>query len=399
MKDSFNYPLMEENVNREDVNVLIDFLRQDPLPQFTNGPKVKEFELEWGKWLGSSHNVMVGSGSMANEITLLILKYLYPEGGEIILTSLGWVSDISSILLSGFTPIFCDINPRTLSVDTEDFKKKITSKTRALLLVHILGFNGLNDEILSICKNNNIKLIEDVCESHGATFKGKKLGTFGDISNFSYFFAHHLCSLSEGGMICMENREMYELSKCLRSHGMLRESSDQNFKNNIQFQYPNLNKDFIFISAAHNGRSQEVNAVVALNQLKRLDLNNQKRISNFNYFIKNLDSNKFYTDFEMSGQCNYAFTIVLKDGSFEKRDLVEETLETNLIQFRRGLSGGGSMLRQPFLKQYVIDNNINFKDFPNVEYISDFSWYVGNYPSLEKEKIDKLISILNDITI
>ena len=168
--NNFYLPLMEDNIDREDVNTLIEFLNQTPIPKLTNGPKVVEFENAWGQWLGTKYNLMVNSGASANELTILALNELY-EDGEVILPPLTWISDVSSVLFSKFTPVFCDINLKNLSFDLEKLKKLITPKTRAIFLTHVLGINGLTDELLSICKQNNIHLIEDVCESHGTTFK------------------------------------------------------------------------------------------------------------------------------------------------------------------------------------------------------------------------------------
>lgn len=392
---SFYHPLMEENVNREDINSLIAFLQQDPLPQFTNGPQVRLFEKEWGEWQNCPLNTMVGSGSVANEITLLVLKHLYPEGGEILLSPLGWISDAAAVVQAGFKPVFCDINLKNFSIDIEDVKKKVTHKTRALLLVHILGYNGISDDIINFCKENKIYLIEDCCESHGATHKGVKVGNFGDFNNFSYFFAHHMCSLSEGGMIGVKDNELYNLARAYRSHGMLRECPDENFRNKIIAENPELNPSFIFLGTAHNGRSQEVNAVVARNQLKRLDANNEIRSDNFLYFLNNLNPEKYLTTMNTEGNSNYAFTVVLKNPSITGRDKMESTMKKYLIEFRRGLSGGGSLIRQPALKKL----GLNPLDFPNTERVHHFSWYIGNYPTLKKSKIDNLLRIFNSANV
>ena len=110
--------------------------------------------------------------------------------------------------------------------------------------------------------------------------------------------------------------------------------------------------------------------------------------------MERLDSNKYHTDIELEGQCNYAFIVVLKENSFEKRNNVESTLKEKGIEFRRGLSGGGNQLRQPYFKK---NYNINYDNFKNVDHIHNFSWYIGNYPTLEQEKINTLINILNNI--
>jgi CDP-6-deoxy-D-xylo-4-hexulose-3-dehydrase len=387
----FYLPLMDDNINREDVNSVIDFLNQDPIPKLTNGPKVVEFEKQWSEWVGVKHSLFVNSGASANELTMLALKYMYGDG-EVIVPPLTWISDISSVLFAGFRPVFVDVNLDNLSFDLNKLKEAITPKTRAIFLTHVLGINGLTDELLKLCKDKNILLIEDVCESHGTTFKGKKVGSFGYASNFSFYFAHHMSTI-EGGMVCTNDDKFYQMCRALRSHGMMREMTDDTMKQEIIEKYPDLNPDFIFVGPAHNFRSTEINAVIGLNQLPRLDNNNKKRVANFNHFITNLNAEKYITELRTAGQCNYAFIVIMRDDSFEVRDKIEATLKKEGIEFRRGLSGGGNQMRQPFMTQF----NYNLDNYPNIEHIHNFSWYIGNYPSLPKEKIDYLLEVLNNL--
>jgi CDP-6-deoxy-D-xylo-4-hexulose-3-dehydrase len=389
--NNYYLPLMSDNIDKEDIQSLIDFLSQDQIPKLTNGPKVIEFENKWGEWLGTKYNLMLNSGASANELTMLALNYIYGEG-EIIVPPLTWISDISSVIFSGFKPVFCDINLKNFSFDVEKLKQVITPNTKAIFLTHVLGINGLTDELTQLCEDKGILLIEDVCESHGTTFKGQKAGSIGFASNFSFYFAHHMSTI-EGGMICTNNEYFYQVCRALRSHGMTREMTDESFKQSIIDANPDLNKDFIFLAPAHNFRSTELNAVIGLSQIKKLDSNNTHRINNFKYFMERLDSNKYHTDIEMEGQCNYAFIVVLKEGSFELRDKVELILKEKGIEFRRGLSGGGNQLRQPYFKK---NYNINYDDFKNVDHVHSFGWYIGNYPTLEQEKIDTLLNILNN---
>ena len=174
---------------------------------------------------------------------------------------------------------------------------------------------------------------------------------------------------------------------------MTREFTDNDLIKKYNDKYNNLNQDFIFIGKAHNFRSTEINAVLGLCQLDRLDSNNHIRIDNFQYFMDNLSSDIYHTDINMDGQCNYAFITILKDSNWELRDKIERMLDDNGIEFRRGLSGGGNQMRQPYFDNY----NFNFDDFPVVEHIHNFSWYIGNYPTLKREKIDKLIGLLNEV--
>jgi CDP-6-deoxy-D-xylo-4-hexulose-3-dehydrase len=387
----FYLPLMDDNITRDDVNSVIDFLSQDQIPKLTNGPKVVEFEKQWSEWVGVKHSLLVNSGASANELTMLALKYMYGDG-EVIVPPLTWISDISSVLFAGFRPVFVDVNLDNLSFDLNKLKEAITPKTRAIFLTHVLGINGLTDELLKLCKDKNILLIEDVCESHGTTFKGKKVGSFGYASNFSFYFAHHMSTI-EGGMVCTNDDKFYQMCRALRSHGMMREMTDDTMKQEIIEKYPDLNPDFIFVGPAHNFRSTEINAVIGLNQLPRLDDNNKKRISNFNHFISNLNAEKYITELRTAGQCNYAFIVIMRDDSFEVRDKIEATLKKEGIEFRRGLSGGGNQMRQPFMTQF----NYNLDNYPNIEHIHNFSWYIGNYPTLSQEKIDYLLSVLNNL--
>jgi CDP-6-deoxy-D-xylo-4-hexulose-3-dehydrase len=387
--NNFFLPLMNDNIDKQDINAVVDFLSQDSIPKLTNGPKVKEFENAWGDWLGTKYNLFVNSGASANELTMLALAQIVGEG-EIILPPLTWISDISSVLFSGHKLVFVDVNFENLSFDIDKLKEAITPNTKAIFLTHVLGINGLTDELLSICKEQNILLIEDVCESHGTTFQGIKVGNFGFASNFSFYFAHHMSTI-EGGMICTNDWNFYQVCRALRSHGMTREMTDESMRQQIIDENPDLNPDFIFLRPAHNFRSTEINAVIGLSQLPKLDIKNQERIDNFNYFMSKLDSEKYHTNINIEGNCNYAFIVILKESSFDKRNDLENKLKENKIEFRRGLSGGGNQMRQPFFKTIYTE----FENFSNIEHIHNFSWYIGNYPGLEREKIDKLIEVLN----
>ncbi len=381
---------MSNNISRDDVDAVVSFLSQKEIPILTQSKKVREFEEKWSKWLGVKYSIFVNSGSSANQISMLILKELYGTG-EIIVPPLTWVSDISAVLQNGFKPIFCDISLSTLALDIKEIKKKITKNTRAIFLTHILGYNGLTQELLDLCKKKNIMLIEDVCESHGTTFKGKKCGSFGLISNFSFYYAHHLTSI-EGGMVCTNDKKIYQYARMFRSHGMVRESTDDRLKSDYKKKYGDLNPDFIFSAPAYNMRSNEIHAVMALNQLKKLDKNNKIRAKNLRIFLKNLDRKKYFTDFNQDGNSNYAFTLLLKGTDLDKRDAVERTLRENGIEFRRGMSGGGNQLMQPYLRR-LFGNE--YKNYPNANHVHHFGWYIGNYPDLSAAKIPRLCKILN----
>ena len=392
MKKLF-HPLMHNNFSKEDINSVIMFLKQNKNVILTQSNKVREFEKKWSKWLGTKYSVFVNSGSSANLITLQALKLIYGEG-EIIVPTLTWISDISSVLQNNFKPVFVDINPRTLSMDEDQVIKKINKKTKAVFISHIQGFNGLTSKLINFLKKKGVILIEDVCESHGAKFKNKKLGTYGLASNFSFYYAHHMSTI-EGGMVSTNNKKFYETVRILRSHGMLRESDNKKYEKKIIKKYPQLSPKFIFLYPAYNLRNNEISAVIGISQLKRLDKNNKIRIRNLKYFLKNINSKVYKTDFELKGSCNYAFPLILKQKNFNFRLRVERQMNKYGIEYRRGNAGGGNQLRQPYLKNYM--KKIKLSTFKEVDHIHYFGYYIGNYPSLKKSKILKICKILNEV--
>jgi len=388
--EDLHWPLMRNNIQQMDIDALVDFLKPE-LPILTQSSQVEKFEQEWSRWLGVDYSVFVNSGSSANLLTITALKEIYGMG-EIIVPTLTWVSDIASVIQCGFKPVFVDINPLTLGMDTAQVVKKITPHTKAVFLTHILGYNALDVEFVAELKRRGVPLIEDVCESYGATFQGQKLGTFGLMSNFSFYYAHHMSTI-EGGMICTDDRRLFETLRMLRSHGMVREAKSAEVRDSYCRRHPDLNPDFIFAFPAYNVRSTEINAVIGRSQLKRLDENNKLRTDNLLLFLNNLDPDKYQTDFVVEGSCNYAFTLVLRRPDPAFCEKVMSTLRQHGVEFRRGTSGGGNQLRQPYAKKVVGERE--FEKYPAVDHVHFYGFYIGNYPGLEKEKILKLCRFLN----
>ncbi|MBI1839704.1 MAG: DegT/DnrJ/EryC1/StrS family aminotransferase [Verrucomicrobia bacterium] len=381
---------MRNNILRQDLDAVIQYLRQDD-PILTQSTQVRAFEREWSDWLGVRYSVFVNSGSSANLITMAALRH-HAGAGEVIVPTLTWVSDIASVLQAGMHPVFVDINPRTLGMDTDQVIAKLTRRTRAVFLTHVLGYNAIDQRLLDELARRGIPLIEDVCESHGATFRGRKLGSVGKMSNFSFYYAHHLSTI-EGGMVCTDDADLYETLRMLRSHGMVRESSSAELKARYQGAHGDLNPDFIFAFPAYNVRSTELNAIMGRSQLKRLDANNARRTENLLAFLENLDPRRYRVDFATEGSSNYAFTLILREPDDAFRDTVTRAMREAGVEFRRGTSGGGNQLRQPYLKKIFGEHEA--ARYPHVEHVHFYGFYIGNYPALQREKIIALCSLLN----
>jgi CDP-6-deoxy-D-xylo-4-hexulose-3-dehydrase len=325
-----------------------------------------------------------------------MLKIKHPEGGEVIVPPFTWVSDIASIIQCGFTPVFVDIDLDTLGMNTNGILNAITNKTRAVFLTYAQGFDCLSDRLLSELQLRNIPLIEDVCESHGATHNNKLLGSFGWMSNFSFYFAHHMSTI-EGGMVCTNDENVYHTLRMLRSHGMVRECGSEPMVKNYQKVYPELNPEFIFAFAAYNVRNTEIGGILGQNQLKYLDQNVKIRNENLFEFLSRLDSKKYKVDFRLVGCSNYAFNIVLQP-EYANKEFAQRLMgkmRDNEIEFRRGSAGGGNQLRQPYLKGIVPADH--YKNYPNTDHMHFYSFYIGNYPSLSKTAIKEITDVLDKV--
>ena len=392
---NYKWPLINDNVSQKDREVLSDFILSNQ--RLTNGLKVREFENIWSKWLGIKHSVMVNSGASGNFLSIALVKELYGIG-EVIVPPLGWVSDISSVVQLGMTPVFVDISMDNLSITAENIEKAITPKTKAIVLVHCLGFNAINEKILEISKKYNLVLIEDCCEAHGATFKGQKVGSFGNISIFSFYFGHHITTI-EGGMVCVNDDNANDIVRLFRSHGMTREGS-QELQDNFVRNYPELNPLFTFAVAGFNVRSTEINAVLGIEQMNRIDSNVDKRRHNFKVWLDNLDKNKFYTEFDVEGNSNFALPLIMKKGYEDRFDInddfsgVRDILDLSGVEYRLGTAGGGNQALQPYLKKY--EYRIE-GDLTNVNYVHGNSLYIGNHTDLNDEQIINLCKRLNNV--
>ena len=386
----FKWQLINDSITKKDKKKLIDFINTDGV-RFTNGKQVKEFERKWSEWVGCKHSVYVNSGSSANYILASIMKE--KKGlGEVITPPLGWVSDVAPLVNLGFTPVFTDISVDNLSLAYDSIQSAITKDTVGITLVHCLGFNAINETIIQIAKDNDLFLIEDCCEAHGATYNGKRVGNFGDVSNFSFYFGHHITSI-EGGMVCTNDDELYDYAKLFRSHGMTREASPK-LQQGYKEKYNDINPLFTFAVPGYNMRNQELNAVLGLSQMDRLDYNIECRKENLEIWLDTLDSSKFFVNYIREGNSNFALPLILLKKDLEYMQKCCILLDEEKVEFRVGTAGGGNQARQPYLEKY------NFKicdNLDNANHVHDYGLYVGNHPELKKEQIIDLCRKLNNV--
>ena len=392
----FNYPLATETISFEDKEKLTNFIKSNN--KLTQGDYVKKMEKLFAKFHNVKYCTMVNSGSSANLIMIASLYYhkerLLKSNDEIIVPSLGWSTSYSPIMQFGITPIFIDVDKDTFNIDVDKIENSVTKKTKAILVINILGNPSNYKKIKKIAKKYNLLIIEDNCESLGAKYQNKLTGTFGLMSTSSSFFSHHISTI-EGGYILTNSKYINALNKSLRSHGWLRDPSSQVlYKKKIN----KFKKNFTFITPGYNVRSTEINAFLGILQMKRIRKYIQIRRKNFKFF-KDLISktNNFKLQKETYESSWFGFGIVYKIENKEKFKNVINFLIKNKIEIRPIVSG--DFTQQPM----VMNSNVKYKlgKLENIKKINNFGFMIGNNPvSLNnetKKNFDRVFLYLDKI--
>ncbi|MCL4374590.1 DegT/DnrJ/EryC1/StrS aminotransferase family protein [Patescibacteria group bacterium] len=380
------WKLQENVINHGETKTLVDFIKTtDRYTQFT---KVKELETAWSKWQGCKYSVFVNSGSSANLIILDLLRdvYRWRPGDEVIVPTVTWITDISSVLQFGLKPVFVDINLEDFSFDYRSLAGKITNKTRAIFLSHLIGFPAEINQIKHLIGKRKIALIEDCCESHGATIDGKKVGNFGLVSSFSFYWGHHMTTV-EGGMVCTNNPKIYHYALLKRSHGLARELPKR-YHAYYQKKYPHIDFSFLFLTTGFNVRNTELSAVLGLTQLNKIDHFIEQR--NANHITFNRILNKYRRHFfipHKRGVSSFCLPFLLKDAALRRP--LQVFLHQHGVESRPIISG--NLLKQPFLRKYL-----HAGEFKNADFIHNNGFYIGNNQFVDKKRLDYLDSLLRE---
>jgi CDP-6-deoxy-D-xylo-4-hexulose-3-dehydrase len=287
------WPLMKDCITKDDKKAMVDFINNTN--RFTNGPKVKEFEKQWSDWLGCEHSLFVSSGSTANLLLVSAIKEKYnlKDGDKVLVPAMTWVTNISPVVQLGLKPIFCDVDTSNFGFSLQHLRylKQKHPDIKLVFVTHLFGISADIDAYKEIFPE--AVFIEDVCESHGATYKGHKTGTLSEGSTFSFYFGHHMTTV-EGGFVCTDDTELYNIMKMKRSHGMAREALPEKFEK-YKNMYPDVHPQFLFVTDGFNFRSMELNAVLGISQLPNLDKAIVRRQEIYDRFLSILRSLETFT--------------------------------------------------------------------------------------------------------
>ena len=362
----------------------------------TMGKKVKKFENSFARYIGSKYSVMVNSGSSANLLALSILtnpkfSKRIKLGSEVLTPAVTWATTIFPIANVNLVPSFIDVDLENFNLDVDKLRKSITKKTKAIMPVHLLGNPANMKEIIDIAKEYDLFVIEDSCEAHGAEFNNKKIGSFGDISTFSFFLSHHISTI-EGGMLLTKNEEIFELAKSMRIFGSIR---DQKNKKQIAKKNPKLDPRFLFDSLGYNIRPTEIQGAFGIHQIKKLEKFIKIRTSNANFWNKKLA--KFSNYLLLHSQrpntrhAWFGYPITVRSPAPFSRDQLVNFLEKKNIETRPIMAG--DITKQPAIN--LVKKKIN-RPLNNSKIIHSNSFFIGVHQGIGKIQRDYVVSVFEE---
>jgi CDP-6-deoxy-D-xylo-4-hexulose-3-dehydrase len=378
--------LQENVVTDSDLDLLVSFIRGTK--RFTQFEKVLEFEEAFARWQGCRFCVFVNSGSAANLLLVAAAKELHgwENGSEVIVPAVTWPTTVTPVMQLGLTPVFADANLSDLSLDYDRIEALITPNTRAIFVAHLLGFPADVTRLKAIIAGRDIVVLEDCCESQGASLRGTKVGNLGEAGTFSFYWGHHMTTV-EGGMLCTDDEELYKLCRLKRSHGLARELPPAQH-GAIREAHPDIDFNFLFLTDGFNMRNTEFNAVLGIAQLARIDDFISQRNRNFRAFVAACGQyREELLVLDRPGMSSFVLPFFFKDR--QRKEAFQAVIREGGIESRPLISG--NLLRQPFLSRYYND-----RDFPNADFIHTNAFYIGNNQFVDGKRLDVLFPLMHD---
>ncbi len=370
----YKIPLFKLNFGEEEIEAVTETIRSKWI---STGPQCVELENLFVKMFDVNYAVSLSNCTDALHLACILCGIGY--GDEVLCPSLTFAASVNCIKYVGATPVFCDIvNPEHINIDPIDIEKKITPKTKVIIVVHMAGFPAKMDEIMAIARKHNLKVIEDACHGPLSEYKGKKLGTIGDIGCFS-FFSNKNISTGEGGMLITNNEEISKKAKLLRSHGMTTMSYQRASGHATTYDVVEL---------GYNFRMDDIRASIGVVQMKKLKDDLERRIQVRKGYLQRLSSIKgIVVPFSDNDDfvSNYIMPVILRDSTTEKRDLVRHNLHVMGIQ---------TSVHYPAIHKFSIYKEYNAK-LPMTEYVTDNEITLPMYASLSNDEIDLIVHALD----
>ncbi len=371
----YKIPLFKLNFDEKEAKAAFDTINSGWI---STGPKCEELEKMFMEMFDVRHAVAVTN--CTDSLHLACMLCGLGHGDEVLCPSLTFAASVNCIRYVGATPVFCDIvGPEHLNINPEEIEKKITRRTKAIVVVHMAGFPAKMDEIMAIAHRHNLKVIEDACHGPLSEYKGRKLGTIGDVASFS-FFSNKNISTGEGGMLVTNNEEFARRARLLRSHGMTTMSYQRAGGHATSYD---------IIELGYNFRLDDIRASIAVEQMKKLPCDLTRRIDVRNRYLKRLAAVKgiivpFADNTEFVS--NYIMPVVLADSNKERRDAIRDKMHGVGVQ---------TSVHYPAIHRFSIYKDFNIS-LPMTEYVTDNEITLPMYASLSDEEVDFIVEALNE---
>lgn len=386
-------PLMVRSYSSEEVLEAIDSLLSTNV---TMGEKVFKFEEKFASYIGCQHGIMVNSGSSANLVAFSALSNpmkndAFRPGFEALIPAVTWSTTMFPINNCRGIPILCDVDPIDFTLTPRYLKSGYSEKTRLIVPVHLLGNPCDMGAIQEMADTHKVRIVEDSCEAHGAEISGRKVGSFGDMSTFSFYFSHHISTI-EGGIVLTNDEELAEISKMLRAHGWIRELKN---KNEFIRRNPNVNPSWMFVNTGFNLRPTEIQGAFGLHQIKKLDRFVEARRRNADYLGKRLA--KYSAHLQLQNErpktrhAWFGYPITVRPNAPFSRDQLVSFLEKKGIQTRPIMSG--NLAAQPVIR--LIEHRIA-GSLTNAQMVMSNSFFFGNHQYLDRDALDYIISCFEE---
>ena len=388
-------PLNKSSMGEEEKNAAKAVIDSDNL---TMGKQCRAFEREFADYLGVEHAIMVNSGSSANLIALFAMAdALIPSdgtlpgrirpGSEVIVPALTWSTTIWPVLQVGAKPVFVDCDPHSLQMEPDAIEAAITPETSAIVVVHVLGGAVNVTDVEAIARRRNLWLFEDTCEALGAAWNGKRVGSFGHLASFSFYFSHHITTI-EGGMVVTNDARLADLLRAMRAHGWVR---DMQASKEIAANYPHIDPRFLFLTTGFNVRPTEINAAIGLEQLKKLPAFNDSRRETARRLDAGLAALDQAGDISLirhdprTTPAPFGYSVLCR--SRETRDGLRQHLEAAGVETRPVICG--NLTRQPALTHHAYRIS---GELVGADRVMDCGIYWGTHPFMTEDDVGHIVA-------
>jgi len=380
------YHLAEDTIDRADVDELVAWLKT--YPRLTKGPKTVEFEAAWSAWLGSKHSVFCNSGSSAN----LLMYYAMLRSGrlrnrKVVVPSVGWVTTVAPALQLGFEPLMCEADPDTYGLDLGHLERLLKEHQPGLVvMVQVLGVPHKMDELMALKARYGFALLEDACAAGGAAYKGRKVGTFGDMGSFSAYFGHQFSTI-EGGLVSTDDAGLRDLLLMHRSHGWSKDLGRAQHDALVKKHgIDDFHTPFVFYEAGFNLRATDLQAVLGLGQVRKLDRMVARRRENHARYARRLKGAvAFQTPPAGAETCSISFGALTEDNAQRRRvvaALADKGVETRVFS-------AGNLGLHPFWTE-----RFGPASFPMADRIHHCGFFLPNNPSLAAADVDFVCDVV-----